>query len=353
MDLPGEKLLIKLWETLAEKGIGGLLAPWQIRRLGRARVDVRREEMVVIAQAQVDVDDVIAGRKHLDAGGHLHPLLSAPAVIQLSAPAPEAMAAGSEAVPDTQVFITRASITFSARETKRYLNLQRLAIYAEEQADRTPDDRVSDEPIDDDWINRWRENAQDVSSEHMQRVWARILTEEMKSPGSYSVATLEYLRALSKAGAEKIAAIGPYALSSLFLFKDLDFFESKGLEFGALLELEEMGILSGVQVVVGNLEQYYFPIAHNNEFMVMVLGASRKRAVKGVRKAKDPRVTFPALVLTRRAREILTLGDYVADEGYLTLVGKHLVKQGFAVELGDWQDVDAKSGRLLNAKKVI
>lgn len=34
MDIPGEKLIIKLWETIADKGIGSLLKPWQIRREG-------------------------------------------------------------------------------------------------------------------------------------------------------------------------------------------------------------------------------------------------------------------------------------------------------------------------------
>ncbi len=41
MDLPGEKLLIKLWETITEKGIGSLLSPWQTIRTGKARNEVR------------------------------------------------------------------------------------------------------------------------------------------------------------------------------------------------------------------------------------------------------------------------------------------------------------------------
>lgn len=45
MDFPGEKLAIKMWETLFEKGIGSLLTPWQELREGRARNEVRRNEM--------------------------------------------------------------------------------------------------------------------------------------------------------------------------------------------------------------------------------------------------------------------------------------------------------------------
>ena len=53
MDVPGEKLLIKLWETIADKGIGSLLKPWQMRREGRAAIGVCREELLALAQAEV------------------------------------------------------------------------------------------------------------------------------------------------------------------------------------------------------------------------------------------------------------------------------------------------------------
>ncbi|MBT3436945.1 MAG: hypothetical protein HOH02_00715 [Oceanospirillaceae bacterium] len=50
MDYPGEKLLFKLWETLAEKGVGELLVPWQEKRLASARAEIRRNEILMIAQ---------------------------------------------------------------------------------------------------------------------------------------------------------------------------------------------------------------------------------------------------------------------------------------------------------------
>lgn len=49
IDWPGEQLVMKLWETLAEKGMGKLLTPWQIKREGRARNQVRKEELIMLA----------------------------------------------------------------------------------------------------------------------------------------------------------------------------------------------------------------------------------------------------------------------------------------------------------------
>jgi hypothetical protein len=79
MEAPGEKLIIRLWETLVEKGIGGLLRPWQLRREERARLDVRREELITLAQGERDAEDIRAGRKELaQVGGALVALPSAP-----------------------------------------------------------------------------------------------------------------------------------------------------------------------------------------------------------------------------------------------------------------------------------
>ena len=61
MEFPGEKLVIKLWETVTEKGIGGLLSPWQTRREGRAQADIQRNERLVLAQTERDVADIRSG----------------------------------------------------------------------------------------------------------------------------------------------------------------------------------------------------------------------------------------------------------------------------------------------------
>ena len=41
---PGEELLIKIWETL-EKGVTGLIRPWQGKRVGKALNDVKADEI--------------------------------------------------------------------------------------------------------------------------------------------------------------------------------------------------------------------------------------------------------------------------------------------------------------------
>lgn len=350
MDFPGEKLAIKVWETLTEKGIGGLLSPWQIRRLGAAHADVRRKEMIALAQAEKDANDLLAGRKALDSSGEL---VALPSPIETTLSASDLARESVAAFPEDgklKSLIKSASTAFTARELKRHLNLLHIAVFAEEQARQTPDEGVSDARAENDWLERWRENAQDISAEYMQRVWARILTEELKSPGSYSLDTLDFLRTLSKSEAEKIAKIGPYVLNGRFVYKDSDLLEVNGIPFQTLLELEDIGILSGVQVLVGDLDHFTIALPHDEKFVVVI--ANHNMAAVGLRNTKEPNATFPAYPCTRRGREIFTLGNYAAELPYLERVAKHLASQGFSVRIGDWENTNDSYGTLRNDREI-
>ncbi len=69
--IPGEKLIIKIWESTFDKGLGGLLSPYQIKHEGKARTEVRKNEMLVLAQAWRDAEDIGKGLKTLDSKGEI------------------------------------------------------------------------------------------------------------------------------------------------------------------------------------------------------------------------------------------------------------------------------------------
>ena len=75
MQIPGEALLGKLWDTLADKAIGNLLKPWQIRREGKALIDVKRDEMLILAQAERDADAIRRGATPIPRSDCAHQLL--------------------------------------------------------------------------------------------------------------------------------------------------------------------------------------------------------------------------------------------------------------------------------------
>lgn len=81
------------------------------------------------------------------------------------------------------------------QEEKRQKN---IASIVEQAADHLSDDEVHDHEPDHDWTARFFGECQDVSSEELQLLWAKILAGEVEHPGSTSIRTLDILKNLNK-----------------------------------------------------------------------------------------------------------------------------------------------------------
>ncbi|EDD2544241.1 DUF2806 domain-containing protein [Salmonella enterica] len=64
------------------------------------------------------------------------------------------------------------------------------------------DDTDNDGGPSQDFINRWRSDAKLISEQSIQYVWGRILAEEINTPQTVSVRTLDVIKNLSKEEAE-------------------------------------------------------------------------------------------------------------------------------------------------------
>lgn len=63
-------------------------------------------------------------------------------------------------------------------------------------AQQLEDREVQDHDVDHDWTAQFFNDVQDVSSEEMQRHWAKILAGEVERPGSTSLRSLNILKGL-------------------------------------------------------------------------------------------------------------------------------------------------------------
>jgi hypothetical protein len=339
MDLPGEKLVIKLWETLAEKGIGSLLSPWQAGREGRARNDVRRQEILMLAQAETDAADIRAGRKQLRQDGTLLLTNSQPP----NSPEVEGRIEPTLSLANAVDYGNRAAAAAAARSE---INSARAILFAEEQLAsdaQAPPTR----DLDEDWLFLWREHAGKVSAEDLQRLWGSVLAGEVKAPGRYSIRTLEFLKTLSKAEAETISKLAGYVIDGRIARGQDAYLESKGLHFSTLLVMQELGIVSGVEAL--GLTTTYKSIVEGKFVRALV---SHGKAL--IVEHEDPSKTleFEIYMLTEVGRQVLGLGSFEPDAEYLRLVGKEFVKKGFSVKLADWRQVSETKGQYFNAEEL-
>lgn len=320
----GEKLLTKIWETVARDGIAALAAPWQIRREGRARLDVRRQEMLTLAQAEKDADAIRHGRKQLLHDGTIQERSEEDSTALRGDAASDAPEHSNSSI------LAAAYAKQEADRIQSEVNLSRTLLFAEEESG-TPDEEVSEEAVDPDWFRRWRESAEQVQAEELQRLWARTLAGEVKAPGTYSLRTLDFLRNLTKAEAEQITRVAPYVFGNFLPKFDDAALQSVGITFATLLDLEDMGFVTGhsgiglQKTLESQQTDRYFSFLVNHSKILLL-----------ERESPQPPVTIKGAALTRVGREVISLGQFSPDLDYVRKFAEHLKESGVTVKVADW-----------------
>lgn len=337
MESPGEALVTKLWETLAEKGIGGWLEPWQKRRVGRATNEIKRHEALLHAQTQLDVDAIYRGEKTLLPNGELIPT---PGVEIRAQPA----LAGDY---DTRTAIAHieqvAMRNAKADALRKEIALAKAALHAEEELKDDPG-KPADAPLSEDWFLRWREYASNVSSDDFQQLWGKILAGEIKHPGRYSLRTLEFVKNTDHAEAQIIQKIFAAVVGN-FIYKERDALQSAGITFGDMLFMEQLGLLTGASSVPGIKQTYRTTI--DGAFLVNLRAHERIIQVTSEDQSKEFSLNN-LCSLTRVGSEVLQLMALHSNENMLTAVAKVIKSQGFEVKIGRCKEVDGWALRVFD-----
>lgn len=338
MDYPGERLLLKMWETLAEKGVGSLLSPWQEKRMAEARVEIRRNEMLLIAQAENEVDAIKSGKS-----------------AYVVHPNPKLIESTSEKTDDKgRIEPTLNLAEFSAGiasgdfadSVRKEANIAKAILNAEDIL-KQDQQEPSEEPIEDDWLYSWRDYAGRVSSDELQDLWGRILAGEVKQPGSYSMRTLEFLKGLSKSEALLISKAARFVIAGRIFRKKDKFLESEGINFSQLMFLQDIGVMSGVEATgltstIGSLNEDKF-------FQVLV---SNKKVIILEHDDQSKSINIPIYLLTQVGAEVLKLASFDSHFEYLESVAEDFVRQGFKVQVADWVQQTAEYGHFFNPKEI-
>lgn len=99
------------------------------------------------------------------------------------------LAKGEQKVLDLEA---RAAERRRGLELRRQKNVESITRKAVEELPG----KVSNEPVDEDWVYSFFEQCQDVSNEQMQTLWARLLAGEVARPGSFSPRSLALVKLL-------------------------------------------------------------------------------------------------------------------------------------------------------------
>jgi hypothetical protein len=127
-------------------------------------------------------------------------------------------------------------------ELIRQRNIEEIADIASENMGET----ASDIPIDNDWRARFFSKAQDVSSEDLQKIWGKILAEEVTEPGKVSLKTLDVISNLSSREVECFNTACSLSLNDGHLLEmgnDADGNRRYSMPYSDILILMEAGLI--------------------------------------------------------------------------------------------------------------
>lgn len=324
MDVPGEKLLIKLWETIADKGIGSLLKPWQMRRVAVAAVEIDRMALLAHAQTVADAEKIYSGKKlFLSNGVLVDAALSDARTIETQSNSPFSQSNILE-IPNRN---------FYKDAIRKEIGLAKTVAYAEaELAQDKQDPPLS--TISDDWLLRWRESAANVSSDELHLLWGKVLAGELKNPGGFSFRTLKFLRNLSQQEAKLIEKIFMFAIAGVIVKINPTSNILPGVTFSEILEIQDLGLISGVDAM--GLENTYASLV-TASYVNTLVTTDRLILVRNTDTTRTFRL--PVYLITNLGKQLLPLGSFNTDEGYMRSIGEIIKNQGFDVELGFYRKI--------------
>jgi hypothetical protein len=345
MDFPGEKLVIRLWETIAEKGMGSLLKPWQERRERRALLEMRQEEIVGVAQAEKYADDIRSGRMSLKYDEKHKPMLVCDDQLDVLG-----VGEGLEALERKLPLFSTLQANLLADHLRKEANVAKAIIHAETELGNDPQEPPA-ETVNEDWLFRWRDSASQVSSDELQQLWGKLLAGEIKSPGSFSLRTLEFIRNLSSAEAASIAKLARFVVSDgvsdVICRHKMDILKAEGLDLDFLYEMQHLGVIAGVEAPK---LVYRWDSIQEGTYTNVLCSNGRALVVRGPDATKKP--SLAVFQLTKIGKQIIGLGKFEPHEKYLRNIGSLIVSQGFTVSIANYASISSQSLQIIDEESL-
>ena len=279
---------------------GPMLAPWRASREAKARLASTRidvEAHRIEAESEAGTSAIIA-KARSEARGYL-------------------------VTPDAEVRgtleITREDITqrIEFQERKRIANVRSVL---EDAADELGDKEVADHEPDPDWTARFFDCVQDVSSEDMQKIWAKILAGEVESPGQTSLRTLDTLRNMTKIDAELFKGICNLVIEQNCVFFDESYLKGfDALRYDNLIHLQDCRLVTIQSFLSRHIaweEKKELVFAYQNGALLIACNQEAPEVL-----------AIPVALLTTAGRELFQIVECTPDWGYLRAFSKFLMSK--------------------------
>ncbi|EPM4909906.1 DUF2806 domain-containing protein [Klebsiella oxytoca] len=316
---PGEKLIIKLWDTIVDKGVCGIFRTGQMKREGLANSIVARNQVIMLAQAEREAEDIRAGLLTAKVeGGNV-----------ILIPNKDKY----EPILDLPKMYASIEHDIIMNHLAGEINLAKTILKAEEELESSLD-QATDNEVDLEWITRWREYAINFSSEELQSLWARVLAGEVKAPGKFSIRTLEFIKTLTRSEAREIEQLTPFIFNIGMIYRGyLGDYIGQGrtihrwLSVDFLERMQEYGLVSSIHE---ERMEMTLPCLDNETYYI----TCNDKAI--VYKCTQSKINTTFLFVTRLGVQLAEISKCKANMEYVLKFAQHIKVYAESVYISDF-----------------
>lgn len=307
--LPGEKLAIRLWETV-DNIICDYLKPINMKRIKLAELENMRLELMHNSSIKTGVkSNKNKIEPHLDIAG-LNNSISHQKEIE---------------------------------NIRKEINVLHAIIVAEKDLQNSKNE-TPDQKVDMDWLFKWKDYASETSKEDIQTLWGKILANEIKEPGSFSLKTLNILSYINSSVAKKFTKLCEFVIEGRTISRaQLELIREDGISDSDLFNLQYLNLISGVDSIATS---YRWDCAPFNK--VLTVG----KFGLGIKSHDIDFLVISAINLTEAGKEIYNLiEDIQGNKEYLKQVAITIKKENQGVinfEIGEVNIINETSMNLMN-----
>ena len=243
---------------------GPMLAPWRAQQNAKAKligVQAEADSLRLIANAQADARRSLVAQDEMGRG---------------------VMDIGPDGIQQRIQF----------QERKRQANITSVV---QDAATELGDKEAPNHEPDPDWTARFFDCVQDVSSEDMRNLWAKILSGEVEEPGRTSLRTLDILKNMTKVDAEKFSNICDFVIDDFIFYPKEYQRQHSTLSYDNVIHLQDIGLVHTSSNLIKTMhfdQEDFFWFNHQD----WVLKISTTNSTK--------EVSIPEILLTGPGREL-------------------------------------------------
>ena len=207
------------------------------------------------------------------------------------------------------------------QEQKRASNIYRVI---EAAIDSLNDRKVDNHEVDHDWAARFFADVQDITTESMQKIWAKILAGEVEKPGRTSLHTLAILKNMTQRDAEL------FSRASRFVFRDFIFWEKEHEQniagfpsFSEFLKLESYKLIKMSQFI-----REIVNASGDSKYNARIGNVLYKISATG----EETDISIPSYSLTPQGEELYGFTGATLDPAYARALAKFVSGRGFRLE---------------------